>query len=75
MAGNVLRRLDLAQQFRRVAANAAGVDFDDLDSALRIDYEGAALSKALRFDHHAEVARDLAGRIADHRVLDLADGV
>ena len=73
--GHVLGGLDLAQQLGGVAADAAGVDFDDLDLALGVDHEGAALGQAGFLDHHAEVAGDGAGRVADHRVLDLADGL
>ncbi len=67
--------LDLAQQLQSVTADAASVDFNDLDDALRVDDEGTAVSQASFFDHHAEVAGDGAGRVADHRVLDLLDGV
>ena len=42
---------------------------------MRVDDEGTAVSQASFFDHHAEVAGDGAGRVADHRVLDLLDGV
>jgi hypothetical protein len=41
----------------------------------RVDDEGAALGQAGFLDHHAEVAGECAGRVADHRVLDLADGL
>ena len=42
---------------------------------MRVDDEGTAVSQASFFDHHAEVASDGAGGVADHRVLDLLDGV
>jgi hypothetical protein len=42
----------------RVAADAAGVDLDDLDLARRVHDEGAALGQAGFLDHHAEVAGD-----------------
>ena len=74
MAGYVLGSLDLAQQFAGVTADATGVDFDDLDLALRVDHESTAFGQAGFFNHHAEVAADDSGRVADHRVVDLADG-
>src|SRR5690606_25366022 len=75
VGGDVLGSLDLAQQLGRVAADTAGVDLDDLDLALRVDDEGAAVGQAGFLYHHAEVAGDGAGRVADQRVLDLADGL
>lgn len=75
MSGNILSRFDFAQQFRGVAANAASIDFNDLDFALGVDHEGAALGQASFLNHHTKVASDGAGWVADHRVLDLADGV
>jgi len=74
MRSDILRSLDLAQQFGRAAADATGGDFDDLDLAIRIDNEGAAISKANSFDHDVEVAGELAGRVAEHGIVDLADG-
>jgi len=75
VCGNVLGRFDFAQQLGGIAADATGVDFDDLDRAGRINHEGATLGQACFLDHHFEVARDQAGRITDHRVLDFLDGV
>src|SRR5690242_844374 len=43
---DILRGLDLAQQFSRVTANAASGDLDNLDLAVRIDHEGATISHA-----------------------------
>src|SRR5699024_10198148 len=43
------------------------------DHALRVDHEGTTVSQASFFDHHVEVAGDQASRVADHRVVDLAD--
>ena len=73
--GDVLRGLDLAQQFLGVTPDSAGVDLDELDAALGIDHEGAAVGQAVLFDHDAEVAGDRSGRVADHEVLDLVDRV
>jgi hypothetical protein len=75
VGGDVLRGLDLAQQLGSIAADAASVDLDDLDLARRVNDEGAALGQSGFLDHHAEVARNGAGRVTDHRVLDLADGL
>jgi hypothetical protein len=71
--GNVLRGLHLAQQFLGIAADAEVVDLGDLDHALGVDDERAAQREAFVLDQHAEVAADGVGRVADHRVLDLAD--
>ncbi|VXA78638.1 conserved hypothetical protein [Aeromonas salmonicida] len=71
----VLSGFDLAQQFQRVTTDATSVDFNDLDDALRVDNEGATVSQASFFDHDAEVAGDGAGRVTNHRILDLLDGV
>nr|GEU28309.1 hypothetical protein [Tanacetum cinerariifolium] len=62
-------------QFRRVAADAVVVHFHDLDLAFRIDHEGAAQCQAFFFDHHFEVTRQLAGWVADQRVVHFLDGV
>jgi hypothetical protein len=43
--------------------------------AVGVDDEGAAVGQALALAHDLEVAGDLAGGVAEHRVLDLADGV
>ena len=75
MRGHVLGGLDLAQQVFGVAADALGGHFDGLDDALRVDDEGAAVGQALAFAHVVKVAGDGARRVADHRVLDLADGL
>jgi hypothetical protein len=48
--------LTLRSSSDRVAADAAGVDLDDLDLARRVHDEGAALGQAGFLDHHAEVA-------------------
>ena len=75
MRSDVLRRLDLAQQFLGVAADAVVMHFHDLDLAVRIDDEGAAIGQALLLDQHLEIARQRRGRIADQRVLHFLDGV
>ncbi|MNQ61158.1 hypothetical protein D3C85_754690 [compost metagenome] len=75
MGGHVLGSLDLAQQLGSVTADTAGVDFDDLDLAFRVDHEGATVSQTGFFDQHLEVLRQHPGRVANQRVLDLADGV
>jgi len=74
MGGHVLGRTDLAQQLHGVAADALGGDFHELDHAFGVDQEGAAVSQALAGAHHAEVVGDHARGVADHGVLDLADG-
>src|SRR5690242_18216764 len=50
MGGDVLRSLDLAQQLGGIAADAAGVDLDDLDLARRVDHEGAAVGDTVSLD-------------------------
>ena len=49
-ARDVLGGLDLAQQLDGVAADAVGGDLDDLDHAVGVDHEGAAVGQALVFD-------------------------
>src|SRR5215213_6066624 len=56
---DVLRGLDLAQQFPGIAADAQVVDFRDLDLAFRIHDERAAQGEPLFLDQDAEVAADL----------------
>src|SRR5690554_4343019 len=46
VGGDVLSGLHFTQQFFGVAADAAGVDLDDLDLAVGIDDKGAALGEA-----------------------------
>ncbi|VXA84922.1 conserved hypothetical protein [Aeromonas veronii] len=75
VGGNVLGRFNFAQQFQCVTADAASVDLDDLDNALRVNHEGTAVSQTSFFDHHAEVAGDGTSRVTNHRVLDLLNGV
>ena len=74
-AAHVLGGLDLAEQLDGVAADALGGDLDDLDDAVGVDHERAAVGEALTVAHDVEVAGDGAGGVAEHRVLDLADGV
>ena len=74
MLGDVLRRLDFAQHIFGAATDAVVVDFRDLDFAFRVDEEGATVGDALAFNHHVEATRQHAGRVAQHRVPDLADG-
>ena len=73
MSGDILRGLDLAKQVRGVAADAFSRHFHRLDDAVGIDDERATIGQAFVLAHDFEIARDRAGRIADHRVLDLAD--
>jgi hypothetical protein len=75
VGGDVLRGLDLAEQLDRVAADALGGDLDGLDDAVGVDHERAAVGQALALAQDVEVLRDDRGRVGDHRVLDLADGV
>jgi hypothetical protein len=74
MSSDVLGSLDFAQQIGGIATDALGRDLESLDHALRIDDERAAIGQTLCFAHDFEVAGDVAGRVTDHRVLDLADG-
>src|SRR5690606_28984592 len=62
------------QQVGSVTADTFGSDFHSLDDALRVNDEGTAVGQALVFTQDLEVAADLHGRVADHGVLDLADG-
>jgi hypothetical protein len=70
----VLGSLDLAHEFGSVAAHALGGDFDELDHAVGIDHEGAAVGQANAFAQDAEVVRDGVVLVAQHVVVDLADG-
>src|SRR5690606_12014388 len=74
VGSDVLGSLDLAQQVGSVTADAFGGDFHSLDDAFRVNDEGAAVGQTLVFTQDFEVAADLHGRVADHGVLDLADG-
>ena len=74
VSSNVLSSLDFAQQLGSVTANAAIVQFNDFDLAFRVDHEGATIRQTSFFDQYVEVARDSVGRVADHGVLDFADG-
>src|SRR3546814_4050794 len=40
----------------------------------RVDHESTAVSQANFFDQHVEVAGDDVGRVANHGVLDFANG-
>ncbi|CAM2152831.1 protein of unknown function [Pararobbsia alpina] len=75
MRRDVLRCLNLAQQFRCVTADAVVVDFAQLDLAFRVDHERAAQCQAFFFDQHVEVASQRSRRVADQRVLNLRDRV
>src|SRR5471032_2080851 len=74
VSSNVLSSLDFAQQLGSVTANAAIVQFNNFDLAFRVDHEGATVCQASFFDQYVEVAGDGQGRVADHGVLDFADG-
>src|SRR4051812_7057623 len=75
VGGDVLGGLDLAEQLHGVAADALGGDLHELDHALGVDQERAAAGEALAVAHDLEVVADDAGLVAEHRELDLADGV
>src|SRR5471032_116647 len=74
VSSNVLGSLDLAQQLGCVTTHAAIVQLNDFDLAFRVDHESATVSQACFFDQYVEVAGDGQGRVADHGVLDFADG-
>src|SRR3546814_14633206 len=50
-------------------------DFQCLDHAIRIDHERAAICQTLIFTHHTKVTGDSTSWIANHRILDLVDGI
>jgi hypothetical protein len=75
VGGDVLGGLHLAEELHGVAANALGGHLEELDDALGVDEEGAAVGQALTLAEDLEVAGDLERRVAEHRILDLADGV
>src|SRR5690606_40195710 len=68
-------RLWKSLQVGSVTADAFSSDFHSLDDAFRVNDEGTAVGQALVFTQNFEVAADLHGRVADHGVLDLADGL
>ena len=72
VVADVLGRLDLADEFGRVAADAFASDFHDLDHAVRVDHEGGAVGKA-HFTKYAEVVRQGVGLVAEEGELQLAD--
>src|SRR5690606_2404602 len=51
------------------------VNLGHLDLALRIHQERTAQRESFLLDQHAEIATDQMGGIAQHRKLDLADGL
>src|SRR5690606_22181146 len=72
--GNVLGSLDLAEQVGSVTADTCSSDFNSLDDAFRVDNESTAVGQTHVFTHVFDVASHYASRVADHGVLDLADG-
>jgi len=70
----VLSGFNFAQQVVSVTADAFSSDFNSLDHTLRVDQEGSTISQALTFAHYTEVVGDGAGLVANHVVLNLADG-
>src|SRR5689334_10169267 len=75
MRSHELRGLYLAQELVRVTADSVVVDLGDLDAALGVDDEGAAVSEAFLFDVDAKGLGQMARRISQHRIIDLADGI
>src|SRR3546814_13937648 len=67
---HVLRGLDLAEQLDRVAADALGGDLDDLDDAVGVHEERAAVGPALALAEHVEVGGDRGRRVAGNEGLD-----
>src|SRR5258708_36611967 len=61
MRSHILGRLDLAQQFLRIAADPVVVHFHDLDLAFRIDHEGAAERQTRLLDQDFEIPRQRRG--------------
>ena len=57
-ARDVLGGLHLAEQLGGVAADALGGDLDELDDAVGVDHERAAVGEALALAQHVEVAAD-----------------
>src|SRR5690606_7726349 len=66
VAGPILRRLDLAKQFGRVAADAFRGDLDKLDHAFGIEHEGAAVGQANAFAQDAELVRQVVILVTQH---------
>ena len=75
MRVDVLSCLHLAQQLLGIAADAIVMYFQHLDLAGRIDDEGAAQRQALLLDHDLKISRQGSGRVANQRVLNLADRI
>src|SRR5690606_8749322 len=75
VVADVLSGLDLADELGGVAADALSGDLGELDDAVRVDQEGAAVGETLVLTEDLEVGADLQGRVTDHGVLDLADGL
>ncbi len=61
VVADVLSSLDLADELGGVAADALGGDLGELDDAVRVDQEGAAVGEALVLAEDLEVAADLEG--------------
>src|SRR5690606_19379324 len=72
MLANIVGCFDLVTQRAGVAADAACVDFNCLNNTGRVEDECTAVSQAILFNPHIEVAPHHMGRIADHRVGDFA---
>ena len=51
------------------------MDFAQLDLAFGVDEERAAQRQAFFFNHHAKVAGDGTGGVANHHVLHFLDGI
>ena len=73
MGSDILGGLNFAQQFACISANSSGRYFNDLDFAVGIDHEGAAIRQAGFLDQNFEISADGARRISDHGVGDLLD--
>ena len=66
--------LDLADQFHGITANDFAGDFGNLDNAVRIDNKGRTVGKALAFTQDAEIVADHMILVAQHVIVDLANG-
>ena len=75
MLAHKLRGLHQAQEVLGVAANAAGGDLVDLDLAVGVNDEGAALGKAVGGDQDLEALGQDVGGVSEHGVGHLGDAL
>src|SRR5690606_5354529 len=75
VGSDVLSSLDLAQQLGSDTADTVVVNFHYFDVAFGVNHESTAQGNAFFFNQHVEVASERVGRVTDHRVVHLTDGV